>query len=569
MMLAWAATTRGQNAAPTWARDIAPLVHRACANCHRPGQPAPFALLTFDDVWKRRAQIVEVTQAGVMPPWLPVHGEFADDRRLRADEIALLQRWADAGGQRGDATKEPAPPQFTEGWQLREPDLVVTATDVIEVPASGPDRVRNLVLPIAVDRLRFVEAIEIQPRNRAVHHAVLGVDATRESRRRDAEDDGPGFGGMSLGTAQPPDGNFLGWTPGKSVRRAPPGQAWRLRPGDDFVLQLHLVPTGKPERVQPAIGLYFTDAPTTTTFVPVVLFDDKIDIEAGVRDFTARDHLDLPVPVVLHAIYPHAHWLCRRMRGTATLPSGEQRVLFGVDAWDFDWQDDYRFATPIELPAGTRLAMEYVFDNSEHNPNNPSRPPQRVRFGQASSDEMATWTIAVTVADRAARIALDTADVARQLEKVPDAWNVLLRHARLARERGDFAVAQRSIERARAISPGAADCALEAGMLAEAQNQLDEARREYEAALRSLPNAAIVHSNLATAHFQLGRLASAATHYDRAVALDPDYFTAWFNLGRVRARLGEAAAARTALQRALALRPDDARVRAELDSLGK
>ncbi|MBL8753953.1 MAG: tetratricopeptide repeat protein, partial [Planctomycetes bacterium] len=501
------------------------------------------------------------------------------------------------------AAKEPQPPLFPVGWSLRQPDLVVELAELVEVPAAGADQVRNFVLPIAVERLRYVEAVEIQPRSRAVHHAILGVDATRESRRLDAQDAAPGFAGMTLGGAVPPDGHFLGWTPGKSVHRSPAGHAWRLRPGSDFVLQLHLVPTGKPERVQPTIGVYFTDAPTTTTFVPIVLFDDKIDIAPGVRDFTAKDHLDLPVPVVLHAIYPHAHWLCRRMRGTATLPGGEQRVLFGVDAWDFDWQDDYRYRTPIELPAGTRIAMEYVFDNSEHNPNNPSRPPQRVRFGQASADEMATLTLAVTVADAAAAKALETADVARQLEKVPDAWNVLLHQARLARERGDFASAQKAIERARSISPGAADCALEAGMLAEARNRPDEARREYEAALRldperglvhlqlgallgregrgeaalahfeqalrTLPNAPIVHANLGTAHFQLGRLADAATHYERAVALDPDYFGPWFNLGRVRARLGDKAAARTALQRAAALRPGDARVQAELDTLGK
>jgi Tfp pilus assembly protein PilF/mono/diheme cytochrome c family protein len=592
-----------QDAAPTWSRDIAPLVHRACAVCHHPGQPAPFSLLTYDDVWKRRAQIVEVTQQRVMPPWLVVHGEFADDRRLRDDEIALLKRWADAGAPRGDAAHEPAPPQFATGWSLREPDLVVIAPDVVDVPAAGPDRVRNLVLPITIDRLRYVEAVEIQPHSRAVHHAILGVDATRESRRLDAQDEEPGFPGMTPGAALPPDGHFLGWTPGKSVRRSPPGQAWRLRPGDDFVLQLHLVPTGKPERVQPVIGLYFTEVPTTTTFVPVVLFDDRIDIAPGARDFTARDHLDLPVPVVLHAIYPHAHWLCRRMRGTATLPGGEQRVLFGIDAWDFDWQDDYRFATPIELPAGTRLEMEYGFDNSEHNPNNPNRPPQRVRFGQASADEMATLTIAVTLADTNARKALEMADVARQLEKVPDAWNVLLHHARLARERGDFAAAQRSIERARTISPGAADCAIESGLLAEAQGRTDDARRDYEAALRldperglahlqlgallgrqgrgeeafahfeqamrTLPNAPIVHANLGTAHFQLGRLREAATHYERAVALDPDYFGPWFNLGRVRARLGDEDGARTALQRAAALRPGDARVQSELETLGK
>jgi tetratricopeptide (TPR) repeat protein len=588
---------------PTFARDVAPIVHRSCSPCHRPGQPAPFALLSFADVEKRRAQIVEVTQSRLMPPWLVVHGELADDRRLSEQEITTLRRWVEAGAPRGDVAAEPPAPVFASGWQLREPDLIVTAPVALVVAAAGADAVRNLVLPVDVTALRYVEAVEIRPGSRAVHHAVLGVDATRESRRLDAADAEPGFPGMTLGAAVPPDGHFLGWTPGKSVRRNPPGQAWRLRPGDDFVLQLHVVPTGKAEVVQPEIGLWFTAQPTVTTFVPLLLFSERIDIAPGVRDFTLRDHLDLPVPVTIHAIYPHAHYVCRRMRGTVTLPGNEPRVLFGIDAWDFDWQDDYRLREPLVLPAGARLAIEYVYDNSDTNPNNPTRPPRHVRFGQASADEMGTLTVAVAVADAAQRTRLEEATVARQLEKIPDAWNVLLRHAQLARERGDLATATAALARARTISPGSADVVIEQGVCAELAKRPDDARRCYEQALqidpsrglahlqlgallgrggdgtgalahfeqavRTLPNASIVHNNLATAHFQLGDLAKARTHYERATALDPEYFGSWFNLGRVLRRLGEREPARTALQRAAALRPGDRQVAAELDALGR
>ncbi|MFY9343065.1 MAG: tetratricopeptide repeat protein [Planctomycetota bacterium] len=588
-------------AVPTWARDVAPIVYRACASCHRPGQPAPFPLLGFDDAWPRRAKVAEATASRTMPPWLMTHGRFADDRRLADSEIAVIQRWVAAGGPRGDQKEEPAAPQFASGWQLREPSLVVRVPVAVAVPAAGADVVRNLVVPVEVDRLRYVEAIEIRPGNRAVHHAVLGVDGTHESRRLDAADAEPGFAGMTLGGAGPPDGHFLGWTPGKTVRVSPNGQAWRLRPGDDFVLQLHLVPTGKAETVQPEIGLFFTDWPTTTTFVPLLLFSEAIDIAPGQRDFTLRDHLELPVPVTLHAIYPHAHYVCRTMRGTATLPGGEQRVLFGTDAWDFDWQDDYRFHRPIELPAGARIAIEYGYDNSEHNPN-ALRPLRAVRFGQASADEMGTLTLEVAVApgDRAR---LEEASVARQLEKVPDAWNVLLQQARLLRSRGDVAAALPVLAKARTISPGSADIPVEQGLCAESQGRLDDAKRCYEEALRvepgkglahlqlgvlmgrqgngavarrhferalvALPNSAVVHNNFATACFHVDELEPAATHYRRAVALDPEYFNAWFNFGRVLARLGRKDEARTALQKAAALRPDDKQVLAELDALGR
>lgn len=603
--LLWAACLAAQSAGervPTYATDVAAIVHRACAGCHRPGQPAPFALLDYTSVHKRRDQIAEVTRQGLMPPWLPSHGDFAFDRRLSAAELATLQQWVAAGAPRGDPAVEPPAPEFVGGWQLGTPDLVVPAP-LLAVPAAGADLVRNLVLPIPIDRLRYVEAIEIRPGNAAVHHAILGVDGTRESRRRDALDAEPGFPGMTLGGAVPPDGHFLGWTPGKSVQRQPAGQAFRLRPGDDFVLQLHLVPTGKPERVQAEIGLWFTEQPTTTTFVPIVLFSERIDIAPGERDFVLRDHVDLPVPVVVHAVYPHAHHLCRRMRATATLPDGSERLLFAIDAWDFDWQDDYRFRTPVELPAGSRIAIDYRYDNSEHNPNNPARPPQRVGFGQRSSDEMGTLTLSVALRDPADAAPLAEALVARELEKVPQAWNVWLRRARLERERGDLPAARRSLARVRELAPGSAETLVELGLCAELDRQPALARRCYEAALqldpelglahlqlgalagragdgaaalehfeqslRWLPNSPIVHHNLGTARFQLDQLAAARTHYERALQLAPDYFAPQFQLGRLLARSGQIDAARAALQRALSLRPGDAAVLAELAALAR
>ncbi len=590
-------------AAPTFAHDVAPIVYRSCSPCHRPGQPAPFSLLSYDDVWKRREQITEVVAQRVMPPWLPAHGDFADDRRLTPLQIDVVRRWIEAGAPRGDAAAEPKAPVFASGWQLREPDLIVKARDVVVVPASGADVVRNLVVPVAVDRLRYVEAVEIRPGSRAVHHAVLGVDRTRESRRLDAADAEPGFPGMTLGGASPPDGHFLGWTPGKSVRAEPPGSAWRLHPGDDFVLQLHVVPTGKAENVQPEIGLHFTDVPTAVEFVPLVMFSEAIDIAPGAADFVLRDHLDLPVPVTLHAIYPHAHFVCRTMRATATLPNGVQHTLFSIPRWDFDWQDDYRYREPMLLPAGTRVAIEYGYDNSEANPNNPARPPRHVRFGQSSADEMGTLTLAVAVAERAQRALLDEACVRRELEKVPNAWNVQLRHARLLRDRGDVAAAVAACRRADELAPGQADTAIELGLCAEVERRVDDAVQHYEEALRrdperglahlqlgalrgragdapaalrhfeqavrTLPNSAVVQNNLATALFQLDRLDDAAVAYRRALALDPDHFGALLNLGRVLVRQGRRDDARPLLERAARLRPGDKAVAAELETLAR
>jgi tetratricopeptide (TPR) repeat protein len=576
--------------APTWAADVAAIVHRSCTPCHRPGQPAPFSLRSYEDVFKKRAFVLEVVKDGYMPPWQPSHGEFVGDRRMAAADIATLEAWVDAGAPRGDREQEPAPPTYPSGWQLGEPDLVVEMPDVLEVPAAGPDIVRNFVVPIDVERMRFVAAVEILPGNAAVHHAVLGVDRTRLSRQADARDAEPGFPGMTLGAAGSPDGHFLGWTPGKTVRRSADGMSWRLFPGDDLVLQLHAVPVGKAEKVQPRIGIWFTDRPMRQPYELLMLFSEEIDIAPGDDDFVLRDHIVLPVPVQLHAIYPHAHYVCRRMRATATLPDGSVRTLFAIEDWDFDWQDDYRYREPIVLPAGTRLAIEYVYDNSEANDNNPVRPLQRVRFGQQSADEMGTLTLSLTVRSPQERDLLQLASVDRDLEKLPRAWNLLMRKAQLERGRGNFAVAQDAIEKACEISPGAPDVWYERGLLAEFRKQPQEAERHYRralqvdpghamthmqlgticgrrgdnqgalrhfgAAVRALPNAAAAHQNFATANFAAERLEVAERHYRLALGIDPDYFNARFNLGRVLMARGRKADARRELERAAKLRPD-------------
>lgn len=567
------------------------MVHRACTVCHRAGEAAPFALVTFADAQKRRDLIVEMTQQRRMPPWLPTHGEFVGDRRLRGEEIELLRRWVEAGAPRGDVGKEPAPPVFATGWQLGQPDLVLTATDELVVEGGGGDVFRNLVMPVEFDGVKFVAAVEIRPGNRAVHHAVLAVDATRESRRLDALDAQPGFAGMVMGNAQPPDGTFLGWTPGKQVLPAKQGMAFRLFGGHDFVLQLHVQPTGKREVIRPQIGLYFTEhAPQVQAF-PLVLWSDRIDIPAGEPDFALRDEFVLPVAATLHAIYPHAHYLGKRLRGVAILPNQDERVLLEIARWDFDWQDDYRFAAPVPLPAGSRLVMDYRYDNSAANESNPKKPPVRVRFGQRSVDEMGTLTFSLTVADEEARQELQRALLRHDLQKAPDAGNLWLQLAGLERERGDFDAAFAAIAKADSLLPEQGDVQAEWGLCHERAGRIDEARRRYRLALQrdptqglahaqlgtllarggetakakehfqralaAMPNSASLHHNFATASFSEGDLLTAADHYRRAVQIDPGYVSAWLLLARVLLERGDHDGARAACARAATLAPDN------------
>src|SRR5471030_1930606 len=172
-------------AAPTYNKDIAPILYKNCAGCHRPGEVAPFSLLTYADTAKRAALIATVTKARVMPPWKaePGHGEFQDARRLTDEQIVLLQQWAGNGAPEGDAADRPTPPAFASGWQLGQPDRVLTVPAKYSVPPDGPDQFRCFVIPLNLDEDAYVGAMEFRADDRrTVHHALFFTDPPTKGR---------------------------------------------------------------------------------------------------------------------------------------------------------------------------------------------------------------------------------------------------------------------------------------------------------------------------------------------------------------------------------------------------
>ena len=379
----------------TFNRDIAPIIFQSCARCHRPGESGPFSLLTYDDVKKHARQIAVVTRDRFMPPWLPEPQslKFADEMRLSDDGIATIKKWVDEGTPEGNAADLPPQPKWVEGWQLGEPDLVLKAEKPYQLPPGGSDMYWNFILPVPIDRTRWVKAVEIRPGDkRFVHHANILVDRQQSSRQRE-KTPGEGFEGMEIkieSEAFDPDSHFLFWKPGTVPYVEPDGMALRLDKGTDLVLNVHLQPSGKPETIQPTIGLYFTDQPATK--FPMLLQlqnDSKLDIPAGAKNFAVSDELTLPIDVDILAIYPHAHYLGQDLQATAILPNGSTKPLIHIPQWNLNWQAVYRYAEPVALPKGTTISMRYIYDNSEDNALNPNHPPERVRGGNRSKDEMA------------------------------------------------------------------------------------------------------------------------------------------------------------------------------------
>jgi hypothetical protein len=531
-------------AAPTFTRDLAPVVFQHCSPCHRPGAVGPFPLLTFDDVRSRARQVVQAVTRRTMPPWKATTGvgEFEGDRRLADAQVALFQRWLDRGALHGDARDLPPAPTWNDQWALGPPDLVVRMRSPYRLAPGGVDRLRNFVLPVPLSSTRYVRAWEFRTSGRqAVHHATLMVDPAAAARRLDDADPDEGYEGLIPLSAQSPDGYFLGWTPGQKPYEAAPDLAWRLDPGSDLIVMLHLQPTGAWESIEASVALYFTDRVASKVPVMVRLNRQDLDIPPGASGFVAADEYTLPVDVDLYGLQPHAHYLAREVRGDAQLPDGTTRSLIHVPQWDFHWQDVYRYRDPVRLPAGTRVRMAFTFDNSAANRANPTQPPTRVIFGQRSRDEMADlWLQVVPVA------ATDRTRLVAELRRKLVPQNIDGYRKMLEADPGNPA-----------LYDDLALLGIEAG-------DLDLAVTSFGASLRLKPGSAAAHYNLANALLLRQRSSDAIEHFREALRLQPDYGLASQGLGLALSATGALAEAATELEHAVLLLPDSADVRYNL-----
>jgi mono/diheme cytochrome c family protein len=386
-------------AAPTFSETIAPIVYSNCVTCHRPGEAAPFPLISYEDVAKRGSLIAKVTASRYMPPWKAAHGygEFKDERRLSDLQIASIGEWVKAGMPRGDTAKMPALPQFTDGWQLGKPDLILEMTAGYTVPATGADIYRNFVIPTGLTEDKWIRAIEFRPSaRRVVHHAIFSYVRSGAVKNLEGRGGKPGFGGAMPVAFVPgfqPAGELAGWAVGTTPRDFPEGIARSLPKNSDLVVQLHFHPSGKEEMERSTIGLYFADGPPARRLVTPGIPGffgalAGLDIAPGEKAFTITGSYTVPRDMYALSIAAHAHYLGKEFKVTATLPDASTKPLLWIQDWDFNWQDRYDYKEPILLPRGTKIDAVITYDNSAENPRNPCNPPRRVRWGVQSFDEM-------------------------------------------------------------------------------------------------------------------------------------------------------------------------------------
>jgi mono/diheme cytochrome c family protein len=366
---------------PTWAGQVAAIVHRSCAGCHHPGGAAPMSLLTWDEARPWAKAMAREVAAGAMPPWhaSPDHGRFANDRRLADEDRAVLIAWVAAGAPVGELGQAPTPPSFGEGWTIGEPDLVIELPADVTVPASGEVPYHDYVVDPGFAEDVWVRAAEARPGNRDVVHHII-VDYVIEdplARRRLAQS---GFDSRV-------QGSLGGYVPGDEPLVLGDGLARLIPAGAKIHFQMHYTPTGKVETDRSRLGIVLAPGPPLHEVRTGIASTPFISIPAGASDKTLQADFTFERESVLLSMRPHLHLRGKSFEYRALYPGGGEEILLWVPDYDFGWQTCYVLAEPKLMPAGTRLVVTGGWDNTSANPDNPD-PSAVVSWGEQTSDEM-------------------------------------------------------------------------------------------------------------------------------------------------------------------------------------
>ncbi|HUX67421.1 MAG TPA: hypothetical protein VMV31_08020 [Terriglobales bacterium] len=381
--------------APTFYRDVLPILQQHCQLCHRPGEIGPMPLVSYAQARAYAARIQKMTTARKMPPWfaVPGIGQWANDPSLTAAQIHTLAAWAEAGAPAGDARQAPPPPHWTRGWNISPPQAVFRLPQPVKLPASGQVEYTYEIVPTGFRHGRWVEQAEIRPSARAhVHHAVVYVRPPGSSWLKNAP----------LGKAFTPDSLLGGhhssaalWTtsdillvyaPGSAPARYGPEMGKYIPAGSDLVFQMHYTTNGHPATDQTRLGLVFDPRPPRQRVITLQLTNDSFIIPPGVRNYRVEVHGTLPGDATLLSFFPHMHLRGKRFEYNLVGRGGRITPLLRVN-YNFYWQRSYELAKPMKLKAGTELQAVAWYDNSKHNPHNPD-PSVAVRWGDQTSDEM-------------------------------------------------------------------------------------------------------------------------------------------------------------------------------------
>ena len=370
-------------------KDIEPILQTRCQGCHRPGEAAPMPLLTYQDARPWAKSMKEAVLTRKMPPWSADTsvGHFKNDRTLRQAEIETLAKWADAGAPEGNPKDAPRPVEFTEGWAIGKPDVVLGMSAPFDIPGQGTLDYQWILVP-GFKEDKWVQAFEVRPGNRAVVHHVAAF------WRRPGS---PWMAGAKPGVpvAKPStapetgaaDGIIAEYVPGIPPLQLPEGYAFFLPAGSDIMMQVHYTPNGKATQDLSRIGFVFSSVTPEYRVITYGLGTFTLKIPPYDPDYQVKAAATFGADVRVLGINAHMHLRGKSAAVRATYADGHAEDLLRIPKYDFNWQITYEPEGDLQLPAGTKIEAVATFDNSANNPHNPD-PSKEVRWGDQTSDEM-------------------------------------------------------------------------------------------------------------------------------------------------------------------------------------
>jgi hypothetical protein len=359
----------------TFSRDVAPIMLKNCAACHRPGEIAPMSLLNYKEVRPWARAIREKVVSREMPPWHadPKYGEWANDRRLSQSDIDTIAKWVDGGAKEGEPKDLPPQPKFASGWQIGEPDVIFYMPEEFTVPPDGAVPYMYFTVPTNFTEDRYIQAMEARAGELSVvHHAVIYVrePGNQQPKRRD------------IGT-----GLLGALSPGMTPFLAEPGTAKLIKAGSQIVFQMHYTPNGKATKDRSMMGMKFAKGPVNKVITTTAAYDMRFSIPPNAANHEVRAYFEFDEDADIVSLMPHMHLRGKDFIYRATYPDGKSEVLLSVPRYDFNWQVYYYPKKPIRMPKGTKIEAIAHYDNSTRNPMNPD-PAKSVRFGEQTWEEM-------------------------------------------------------------------------------------------------------------------------------------------------------------------------------------
>lgn len=400
-------------AAPTYSKDVAPILYKNCASCHRPGDIAPMSLLSYDEARPWAKAIRSAVALGKMPPWHAAapRGTFSNDRRLTDQEKETLIAWADGGAPQGNLKDLPPAPKFVEGWEIGKPDVVVSMTKPFEVPASGTIDYKYFEIPTNFTEDKWVQAIEVKPGVRSVVHHVL-VFAKEPGAtlppsafmtvvpKPPAPKDGQKPLDAAAATARVRGALIATTAPGTNAITFAPGSALQVKAGSVLTFQVHYTANGTAASDTSSVGFIFAKEPPQHEVRTSAFLNATFVLQPGEADKAVDSAIEFTQDSHITALFPHTHLRGKSWEYRMVYPDGRSEVVLSVPKYDFNWQTYYEFSTPLAAPKGARLEATAHYDNSVNNPSNPD-PKVAVRWGEQTWQEMQYSGITYTVDEEA------------------------------------------------------------------------------------------------------------------------------------------------------------------------